>query len=161
MSLELHLAWQAAGRDPKRLVQVARGLFRVDGASLADDELDNTGTTSSDARHGSIMSRAMPCPVMFDSSCVAHLAGQRRRLRLLLKPESSEGELVAQAAKADLKFLHGFSLDEEGPCPVRYESTAPYIARSAFLTAALSRSIEGPLLQCTEDSDTAVGRWLF
>lgn len=94
----------------------------------------------------------MPQASGFDATCIAHIAGLRRRMRLLCLPQETAAGLVEVVKNAGLDFPGGFSLEHEGPYPVRYEATAPYTAASAYLPAALARVVKGPLLEVPPDN---------
>lgn len=126
MALELQKAWCAAGREDGKLALVAQGLYWGGGPKM---DGDNVGWGR------------------------GYVSGLRRELRLLCKAQASARELVEAVETASLEFPHGFSLEIETPCPARQVSTAPYVSSSAYLPAALSRVISGPLIELSDSSD--------
>eukprot|EP00927_Polykrikos_kofoidii_P019204 TRINITY_DN18953_c0_g1_i1.p1 TRINITY_DN18953_c0_g1~~TRINITY_DN18953_c0_g1_i1.p1 ORF type:complete len:772 (+),score=130.48 TRINITY_DN18953_c0_g1_i1:57-2318(+) len=142
VALELREAWRAACRDPNDLVEVARGLYR-DCASRTEANEEGMQAISALASAAKVEGLR---EFGFDVHCPAHVAGLRRRLRLLCAPQSSPEMLVEAAGEAALAFPGGFCLETECPCPPRPEATAPYVSASVYLPAALARVIGGRLL---------------
>eukprot|EP00931_Biecheleriopsis_adriatica_P048582 TRINITY_DN28081_c0_g1_i2.p1 TRINITY_DN28081_c0_g1~~TRINITY_DN28081_c0_g1_i2.p1 ORF type:complete len:458 (-),score=57.06 TRINITY_DN28081_c0_g1_i2:209-1582(-) len=168
MELELCEAWQASGRDASALERVASGLYRDRGRHVFEEEEEGALACASKveavlpsprSRALESSSIAMELPAV-EVASHAHTAGLRRRLRLLCPAQETSAKLIEAAAAACLSFPHGFSLESEGPCPAREESTAPYVSVSAHLPAALSRVIKGPLVQPSSEgcSDLATRR---
>lgn len=136
LALDLEEAWRGTSTS---VVQIAPALFRLRGHVPELLPVDAT-YKSPDSEEPS---RVLPQGT-FDRTCVWHTAGVRRCLQLLTLP-SLPAALIEAVSLSQLSFPDGWSLEHEGPHPVRYESLAPYTQSSGFLAAGLGRSISGPI----------------
>eukprot|EP00438_Fugacium_kawagutii_P020703 Skav225259 [mRNA] locus=scaffold4099:24562:29819:+ [translate_table: standard] len=144
LALDLQEAWRGTNAS---LVEVAPALFRVRGEVPACP-VDQTSQAQPDAcskAEGPILPEGT-----FDRTCVWHTAGVRRCLQLLTLP-SLPASLIEAVSQTPLNFPEGWSLEHEGPHPVRYESLAPYTQSSGFLAASLGRLISGPIADKQEN----------
>ena len=136
LALDLQEAWRGTNTS---VVQIAPALFRLRGHVPEFLPVDTT-YSSPDSEE---TCRVLPQGT-FDRTCVWHTAGVRRCLQLLTLP-SLPAPLIEAVSLSQLSFPDGWSLEHEGPHPVRYESLAPYTQSSGFLAAGLGRSISGPM----------------
>ena len=135
LALDLREAW----RDLGELEEIGQGLFRL----IAEQDACPTSSKTKDP---------VPKPPLlgegtFNPEAVWHVAGLRRCLRLFTLPGSQQ-ELLSAIGKRSLSFPNGWSLEHEGPYPVRYESLAPYAQTCGFLATQLGRAIAGPIQAC-------------
>ena len=136
LALDLQEAWRNTGAS---VVEISPALFRIRGPVPAVPAVPAAVAQSAEQKS---KSQALP-EGTFERGCVWHAAGIRRYLQLLTLPSTSAE--VVEAARG-LNFPEGWSLEHEGPHPVRYESLAPFTQSPAFLAASLGRVISGPIL---------------
>ncbi|CAK9093150.1 Carboxypeptidase Y homolog A [Durusdinium trenchii] len=146
LALDLQEAWQSTDFVNVSVEEIAPALFRIRGPVPPMPATPNQAPATEDQKE---KIQILP-EGTFDRECVWHAAGIRRCLQLLTLP-LKPAEVIEAAAK--LNFPDGWSLEHEGPHPVRYESLAPFTQSSSFLAAGLGRVISGPIRPSPDETD--------